>query len=55
GNAENVTQAVATIEVEREATLSDRQVNENTKVNLEESEIEYEADSQEHKQLTLIH
>ncbi|XLS82007.1 hypothetical protein HN51_047838 [Arachis hypogaea] len=30
GNAENVTQAVATMEAEREATLSDRQVNENT-------------------------
>ncbi|XLR69055.1 hypothetical protein S83_019727 [Arachis hypogaea] len=47
GNAENVTQAVATMEAEREATLSDRQVNENTQVNLEETEMEYEADSQE--------
>ncbi|XLU98046.1 hypothetical protein S245_012386, partial [Arachis hypogaea] len=46
GNAENVTQAVATMEAEREATLSDRQVNENTQVNLEETEMEYEADSQ---------
>ena len=55
GNAENVTQAVATMEAEREATLSDRQVNENTQVNLEETEMEYEADSQVHKQLTLIH
>ncbi|XLR11115.1 hypothetical protein S83_039053 [Arachis hypogaea] len=36
GNAENVTQAVATMEAEREATLSDRQVNENTQVNLED-------------------
>ncbi|QHO20035.1 Myb/SANT-like DNA-binding domain protein [Arachis hypogaea] len=47
GNAENVTQAVATMEAEHEATLSDRQVNENTQVNLEETEMEYEADSQE--------
>ncbi|XLT02865.1 hypothetical protein HN51_052216 [Arachis hypogaea] len=47
GNAENVIQAVATMEAEREATLSDRQVNENTQVNLEETEMEYEADSQE--------
>ncbi|RYR25057.1 hypothetical protein Ahy_B02g058696 [Arachis hypogaea] len=47
GNAENITQAVATMEAEREATLSDRQVNENTQVNLEETEMEYEADSQE--------
>ncbi|XLT09560.1 hypothetical protein HN51_055353 [Arachis hypogaea] len=47
GNAENVTQAVATMEAERKATLSDRQVNENTQVNLEETKIEYEADSQE--------
>ncbi|QHO10572.1 uncharacterized protein DS421_15g490850 [Arachis hypogaea] len=47
GNAENVTQAVATMEAEREATLSDQQVNENTQVNLEETEMEYEADSQE--------
>ncbi|RYR28596.1 hypothetical protein Ahy_B01g052737 [Arachis hypogaea] len=44
---ENVTQAVATMEAKREATLSDRQVNENTQVNLEETEMEYEADSQE--------
>ncbi|XLS71953.1 hypothetical protein HN51_028818 [Arachis hypogaea] len=34
------------MEAEREATLSDRQVNENTQVNLEETEIEYETDSQ---------
>nr|XP_025674506.1 uncharacterized protein LOC112775223 [Arachis hypogaea] len=47
GNAENVTQAVATIEAEREATLSDRQVNENIQVNLEETEMEYEVDFQE--------
>ncbi|XLR18884.1 hypothetical protein S83_046796 [Arachis hypogaea] len=47
GNAENATQAVATMEAERKATLSDRQVNENTQVNLEETEMEYEADSQE--------
>ncbi|XLT13057.1 hypothetical protein HN51_058747 [Arachis hypogaea] len=50
GNAENVTQAVATMEAEREATLSDRQVNENTQVNLEETEMEYEADSQHEKE-----
>ncbi|XLT00911.1 hypothetical protein HN51_050262 [Arachis hypogaea] len=30
GNAKNVTQAFVTMEAEREATLSDRQVNENT-------------------------
>ncbi|RYR53289.1 hypothetical protein Ahy_A06g028308 [Arachis hypogaea] len=34
-------------DLKREATLSDRQVNENTQVNLEETEMEYEADSQE--------
>ncbi|XLR29985.1 hypothetical protein S83_057885 [Arachis hypogaea] len=47
GNTKNVTQAVATMEAEREATLSDRHVNENTQVNLEETKMEYEADSQE--------
>ncbi|QHN92938.1 uncharacterized protein DS421_17g588320 [Arachis hypogaea] len=35
------------MEAEREENLSDRHVNENTQVNLEETEIEYEADSQE--------
>ncbi|QHO16281.1 putative protein-like [Arachis hypogaea] len=56
GNAENVTQAEnATIEAERKATLNDRQVNKNTQVNLEETEMKYEADSQVCKQLTLIH
>ncbi|KAL4374719.1 hypothetical protein AHAS_Ahas05G0209900 [Arachis hypogaea] len=46
GNEENVTQAVATIETKREVNLNDRQVNENPQANLEETEIEYEADSQ---------
>ncbi|XP_057758421.1 uncharacterized protein LOC130979083 [Arachis stenosperma] len=55
GNAENVTQAVATIEAKHEANLNNRQVNENTQANLEETEIEYEANSQVRKQLTLVH
>ncbi|XLR57811.1 hypothetical protein S83_008483, partial [Arachis hypogaea] len=46
GNAKNITQVVATMEAEREATLSDQQVNENTQVNLGETKMEYEADSQ---------
>ncbi|MED6197571.1 hypothetical protein PIB30_057705 [Stylosanthes scabra] len=35
------------MEVEREANLSDLQVNGNTQVNLDETETEFEADSQE--------
>ncbi|KAL1373256.1 uncharacterized protein [Arachis hypogaea] len=46
GNAENIAQAVVIIEVEHEANLSDWQMSENTQVNLEETEIEYEVDSQ---------
>ncbi|RYR72950.1 hypothetical protein Ahy_A02g007178 [Arachis hypogaea] len=42
GNAKNVTQEVATIEAEREAILSNRQVNENIQVNLKETRMEYE-------------
>ncbi|XLR11293.1 hypothetical protein S83_039231, partial [Arachis hypogaea] len=49
GNAENVTQAVATMEAEREATLSDRQVNENTQILLAKAEIMLVYTSVEHE------
>ncbi|MED6221055.1 hypothetical protein PIB30_050734 [Stylosanthes scabra] len=46
-NAENIAQAIANMEVEREANFSDLQVNENIQVNLDEAEAEFEADSEE--------
>ncbi|KAL4322128.1 hypothetical protein AHAS_Ahas14G0179500 [Arachis hypogaea] len=47
GNVENIAQTVAIMEAEHEANLSDWQMSENTQVNLEETEVEYEADFQE--------
>ncbi|XLU54206.1 hypothetical protein S245_048854, partial [Arachis hypogaea] len=46
GNVENIAQTVAIMEAEHEANLSDWQMSENTQVNLEETEVEYEADFQ---------
>ncbi|MED6109448.1 hypothetical protein PIB30_117045 [Stylosanthes scabra] len=45
--AESIAQAVANMEVEREANFSDLQVNGNIQINLDESETEFDADSQE--------